>query len=76
MVQDFQHFRIHFQNSAISGPRGLAPGDHVTMIGGCRVTSVADWVTCITVAMEENNSAGYCMPLDLLQQQDVSITRM
>ena len=65
--------KLNLQNSAIFGPKGLASGDHVTSIGGCRVTSVADWVTCITVAMEEK-SIGYCMPLDLLQQQDISIS--
>ncbi len=43
----------------------------MTSISGCRVTSVADWVTCITVAMEEK-STGYCMPLEVVHQQDVS----
>lgn len=62
------------QNSAVSGPRGIAVGDQVTSVGGCRVTSVPDWVTCITVSMQEKSS-GFCMPVDLVKQQDVSRTR-
>lgn len=59
------------QNSAVSGPRGLAVGDPVTSISGCRVTSVDDWYNCIRVSMREN-TLGHCMSLDIIRELDTS----
>ncbi|XP_064618004.1 membrane-bound transcription factor site-2 protease-like [Liolophura sinensis] len=59
------------ENSAVSGPLGLAVGDHVTSIGDCRVTSVEDWQTCIRVSLQERNS-GYCMSLALIDKWDTA----
>ena len=63
---------IPLQNSPVSGPRGLHIGDQVTSLSGCRVTNMADWVKCIKVSMEEKSN-GYCMPTDLVKQQNVAI---
>ena len=60
------------QDSPVSGPRGLQVGDEVTRIDACRVTSITDWATCIRVILQEKNN-GYCVPLDMVKQQDVSM---
>lgn len=63
------------QNSAVSGPRGLSNGDCITNVGQCRVNHVNDWIRCISSSMVAP-SDGYCMALDLIQQQDVSLPCM
>ncbi|ELU12697.1 hypothetical protein CAPTEDRAFT_129824 [Capitella teleta] len=60
------------ENSAVSGPRGLSNGDCITNVGQCRVNHVNDWIRCISSSMVAP-SDGYCMALDLIQQQDVSL---
>ncbi|XP_013407159.1 membrane-bound transcription factor site-2 protease isoform X2 [Lingula anatina] len=59
------------QGSAVSGPRGLVTGDHVTSINHCRVTNVEDWMQCIGQSMKDPSS-GYCMPVGEIGVQDVS----
>lgn len=57
----------------MSGPRGLAEGDHVVSLGGCQVSSITDWVSCLTAALEQR-SGGYCISAEHLQQLDVAVT--
>ncbi|KAL5010403.1 hypothetical protein ScPMuIL_012708 [Solemya velum] len=59
------------QNSAVSGPRGLAVGDSVTSISGCRVTSLDDWSSCIGVSIHED-PLGHCLTKDLIKEFDTS----
>jgi len=56
----------------VSGPRGMTVSDHVIGVDGCQVGSVAEWINCIRHSME-NTQHGYCLSLDVLQQQDVSV---
>ncbi|CAH1798451.1 unnamed protein product [Owenia fusiformis] len=60
------------ENSAVSGPRGLHVGDHVTSISGCRVTSSADWSQCIQASMKEP-VPGFCMAVEQVRKEDTAI---
>ncbi|KAK2146624.1 hypothetical protein LSH36_594g02052 [Paralvinella palmiformis] len=60
------------ENSAVSGPRGLSVGDHLTSVGGCQVKSMAEWAECIRHSLQ-GTASGYCLPLDLLHQQDIAL---
>ncbi|XP_071136525.1 membrane-bound transcription factor site-2 protease-like [Mytilus edulis] len=59
------------ENSAVSGPRGLAVGEAITSLSDCRVTSLDDWSTCISVSMKEP-TMGHCMALNLIKDLDAS----
>ncbi|KAL3881289.1 hypothetical protein ACJMK2_027744 [Sinanodonta woodiana] len=59
------------ENSAVSGPRGLAVGDPITSVSGCEITSLDDWNACITHSMSEQ-SLGYCMAVELIKDIDTS----
>ena len=61
------------QGSAVDGPRGLFAGDQVTAINECAVQSMDDWSRCVGAAIR-NKPGGYCMPLDLVKQQDISFS--
>lgn len=62
---------IYFQNSAVSGPRGLAVGDPVTSISGCRVTDIDDWHTCVSHSIKEE-SMGHCMSREKIAEMDTT----
>ena len=40
-------------------------------INQCPVQSVDDWSRCVGAAMRQK-AGGYCMPLELVKQQDIS----
>lgn len=42
-------------------------------LGGCQVSSITDWVSCLTAALEQR-SGGYCISAEHLQQLDVAVT--
>ncbi|XP_048767696.1 membrane-bound transcription factor site-2 protease-like isoform X2 [Ostrea edulis] len=59
------------ENSAVSGPRGLAVGDPVTSISGCRVTDIDDWHTCVSHSIKEE-SMGHCMSREKIAEMDTT----
>ncbi|WAR08846.1 MBTP2-like protein, partial [Mya arenaria] len=59
------------ENTAVSGPRGLAIRDPVTSVGGCPVTSVKDWNYCLTMSIREP-SLGNCLPVSMISELDTS----
>ncbi|XP_052239042.1 membrane-bound transcription factor site-2 protease-like isoform X6 [Dreissena polymorpha] len=59
------------ENSAVSGPRGLTVRDPVTSLGGCPVTSIKDWNTCIAASIREP-SLGNCLPVSMITELDTS----
>lgn len=56
-----------FQNSAVSGPKGLFVGEALTAVGDCQVTSTEAWRHCILTSMKEP-SLGHCLPVQLIGQ--------
>ena len=65
------YFSAPIQNTAVSGPRGLAVGDPVTSIGGCQVTSIRDWNGCLAQSMREP-SCGNCVPVSMITELDTA----
>lgn len=59
------------ENTAVSGPRGLAVGDPVTSIGGCQVTNIRDWNGCLAQSMREQ-SYGNCVPVNMIEELDTA----
>lgn len=59
------------ENSAVSGPRGLAVGDPVTSISGCRVTDIEDWHACVTHSIKEE-SIGHCLSREKISELDAT----
>ena len=57
----------------MSGPRGLYVGDEVRSIGGCHVSGVTDWLSCVNAAMAARTSSGYCMPLTQLNKYNIAL---
>ena len=64
---------VLFQGSPVSGPRGLYIGDEVRSIGGCHVSGVTDWLSCVNAAMAARTSSGYCMPLTQLNKYNIAL---
>ena len=62
---------LYFQNTAVSGARGLAVGDPVTSIGGCLVTSIKDWNSCLAQSIREQ-SYGNCVPVSMIDELDTA----
>lgn len=60
-------FASFFQNSAVSGPKGLFVGEALTAVGDCQVTSTEAWRHCILTSMKEP-SLGHCLPVQLIGQ--------
>ncbi|XP_060566706.1 membrane-bound transcription factor site-2 protease-like [Ruditapes philippinarum] len=59
------------ENTAVSGPRGLAVRDPVTSIGGCKVTCIKDWNQCLAASIREP-SLGNCLPVSMITELDTS----
>ncbi|KAL4232997.1 Membrane-bound transcription factor site-2 protease [Mactra antiquata] len=59
------------ENTAVSGPRGLAIRDPVTKIGGCKVTCIKDWNKCLAASIKEP-SLGNCLPVSMIHELDTS----
>lgn len=55
----------------MSGPRGLAVGDPVTSISGCRVTDIEDWHACVTHSIKEE-SIGHCLSREKISELDAT----
>lgn len=62
---------INLQNTAVSGPRGLAVRDPITSIGGCQVTNIKDWNKCLSTSIREP-SLGNCLPVSMITELDTS----
>ena len=55
----------------MSGPRGLAVGDPVTSIGGCQITNIRDWNSCLAQSIKEQ-SYGNCVPVSMIEELDTA----
>ena len=60
-----------FQNTAVSGPRGLAVRDPVTSIGACTITCIKDWNQCLATSIREP-SLGNCLPVSMITELDTA----
>ncbi|KAF6022735.1 MBTPS2 [Bugula neritina] len=59
----------HTENSVVSGESGLIPGDIVTQINDCKVSSILSWRNCLTLALDSDTMMSYAVPQSVMDVQ-------
>ena len=62
------------KNSALTGVRGATVGDQLTAVDDCLVSSIDSWTHCIG-ELTRHSQHGYCLPVNVLHQLDISMNR-
>ena len=62
------------KNSVLSGSRGVSVNDQLTAINDCQVSSVERWTQCIS-ELSRHMQHGYCLPINVLHQLDISMNQ-
>jgi len=63
-----------FQNSVLSGSRGVSVGDQLIAVDDCRVSSIESWARCVH-ELRRQSQRGYCLPVNILHQLDIAMNQ-